>query len=97
MPNSEDVLRSIATLKSLGNGFEVVQVGSTQFLQTIPRESNQDLLLVIQKLQVSKKMSQEQIIGSLEWSPERAHRILVLSLVASRARLLTKNLKRINS
>lgn len=75
--NREDVLRSIGTLKSLGNGFEVVQIGSTQFLHTIPRESNQDLLLAIQQVQASKRVSEDQIIGSLEWSPERAHRILV--------------------
>lgn len=39
---SDDIIRSIKTLKPLGNGFEILPIGDRKMVRSVPRELNKD-------------------------------------------------------
>ncbi len=50
--SEDDLLRAIEKLKTLGGGFGVVKIGTTQFVRSVPKELNTDTNAVIELAQV---------------------------------------------
>ena len=50
--NREDVLTAIKSVSSLGNGFQLLQVGSRKMVLSVPMELNQDHTIVLEHAQV---------------------------------------------
>ncbi|KAI9142722.1 EAP30/Vps36 family-domain-containing protein [Paraphysoderma sedebokerense] len=70
--SEDDIIRSIKTLKPLGNGFEIVTIGNRKMVQSVPKELNTDLGAVLELAQstngrVTLRMLQEK----LSWLDER--------------------------
>ncbi|KAH6559974.1 hypothetical protein BASA50_006645 [Batrachochytrium salamandrivorans] len=72
----DDILRSIKTLKPLGNGFDVVTIGSRSMVQSVPRELNADSSKVLALAETDGYFSAEVIKSKLGWEEERITKIL---------------------
>ncbi|KAG9290785.1 hypothetical protein G9A89_011748 [Geosiphon pyriformis] len=70
--SKDDIIRSIKTLKPLGNGFEILQIGERKMVRSVPRELNKDqstlLTLAQEKGYITKDFVEESLNG---WSTER--------------------------
>lgn len=63
---SDDILRAIDKLKVLGNGFELIPLGSGRFLvQSVPGELNMDHTRVLQLAEVALPRRNANLIAKL--------------------------------
>ncbi|CAG8465372.1 3675_t:CDS:10, partial [Acaulospora colombiana] len=67
--SEDDIVRAIKTLKPLGSGFEVLQIGDRKMVRSVPRELNvdQSSILLLAQGYVTKGM----IESELRWAKER--------------------------
>ncbi|CAG8432889.1 4718_t:CDS:2 [Diversispora eburnea] len=67
--SEDDIVRAIKTLKPLGNGFEIIQIGNRKMVRSVPRELNID--------QSNKGYVTKYIIESeLGWGMERINDVI---------------------
>ncbi|CAG8469325.1 12818_t:CDS:2 [Ambispora gerdemannii] len=70
--SEDDIMRSIKTLKPLGNGFEILQIGSRKMVISVPRELNVDQSSLLTLAQERGYITKEIVASSLSgWSTER--------------------------
>jgi len=70
--SNDDVLRAVEKLKVLGNGFELIPLGTGRFLvQSVPGELSMDHSRVLQ-LADTGFVTQELIMDRLRWDERRA-------------------------
>ncbi|RUP49557.1 putative vacuolar protein sorting-associated protein 22 2 [Jimgerdemannia flammicorona] len=50
--SEDDIVRSIKTLKPLGNGFDILQIGDRRMVRSVPKELNTDQSSVLVLAQV---------------------------------------------
>ncbi|KAI3651424.1 hypothetical protein MP228_003695 [Amoeboaphelidium protococcarum] len=75
--SSGDVKRAIKTLKPFGNGFEIIQIGGRDFVQSVPREMQQDDRKVLDLASLNKGLLNKNLIKkSLQWDEPRIELIL---------------------
>ncbi|KAI8822144.1 EAP30/Vps36 family-domain-containing protein [Fimicolochytrium jonesii] len=77
--SEDDIARSIKTLKPLGSGFDIVQVGVRKLVQSVPRELNTDLSTVLALAQSTGYggfVTVPSVVAARGWDPDRAQRIL---------------------
>ncbi|KZV92665.1 winged helix DNA-binding domain-containing protein [Exidia glandulosa HHB12029] len=71
--NEDDVVRAIRSLKPLGAGYEVVTVGDTRFVRSVPRELDVDQTAL---LGLAKRnggvLDEDSVVQTLGWTNERA-------------------------
>ncbi|KAG8818959.1 hypothetical protein FRB91_009915 [Serendipita sp. 411] len=69
----DDVLRSIKTLKPLGAGYEVINIGSRQMVRSVVKELDTDQAKVLEiAASVGGKVWAELVAGAADWPVERA-------------------------
>ena len=69
----EDVLRSIKTLKPLGAGYEVIDIGSRKMVRSVVKELDLDQATILEiAASVGGKVWADLIAGAANWPVERA-------------------------
>ncbi|KAF3129692.1 hypothetical protein TWF751_006954 [Orbilia oligospora] len=49
--SEDDIIRSVGCLKPLGSGFEVIKIGKTNMIRSVPKELNRDQAKVLEVIQ----------------------------------------------
>jgi ESCRT-II complex subunit VPS22 len=68
----DDILRAVKSLEPLGSGFNVINIGSKQFIRSIPRELNTDQSKVLEVLQILGFVTISMLQINLQWEKARA-------------------------
>lgn len=76
MTYSDDVLRAVKSLGPLGSGFSIVQVGSKQYIRSIPKELNTDQATVLEAIQILGYVSVSMLQLNLNWEKARAQTVI---------------------
>ncbi|CAG8789098.1 10634_t:CDS:10, partial [Dentiscutata erythropus] len=74
--SDDDVIRSIKTLKPLGNGFEILQIGDRKMVRSIPRELNIDQSEILALAQAKGYITKDMIESELGWGIERINDVI---------------------
>nr|CAG8541582.1 6971_t:CDS:2 [Entrophospora candida] len=69
--SEDDIIRSIKTLKPLGSGFEVLQIGVQKMVRSVPRELNKDQSDILLLAQSRGFVTKDLIRIELGWRMER--------------------------
>ncbi|BFZ59374.1 ESCRT II complex subunit Dot2 [Saitoella coloradoensis] len=72
----EDVIRAVKTLQPLGKGIEIVTIGSTQMIRSVPRELSNDQATVLEAAQLLGFVSKSMLVVNLQWDHARASTVL---------------------
>lgn len=75
----EDVVRSIKTLKPLGAGYEVVQIGGTKMVRSVVKELDGDGAIVLglaQEPDVGGRVTEDLLVNRRNWEYARARAAL---------------------
>ncbi|GAQ07678.1 vacuolar-sorting protein dot2 [Aspergillus lentulus] len=72
----DDVLRAVKSLGPLGSGFSIVQVGSKQYIRSIPKELNTDQATVLEAIQILGYVSVSMLQLNLNWEKARAQTVI---------------------
>ena len=73
---SDDILRAVKSLKPLGSGFSIVEVGSKQMIRSIPKELNTDQSTVLEAIQVLGYVTCSMLEDNLNWERARAETVI---------------------
>ncbi|EFO20346.1 hypothetical protein LOAG_08144 [Loa loa] len=74
---TDDILRAVDKLKVLGNGFELIPLGSGRFLvQSVPGELSMDDSRVLQLAEDAAYVTKELIMDRLRWDERRTEIVL---------------------
>ncbi|VDN07081.1 unnamed protein product [Thelazia callipaeda] len=74
---TDDILRAVEKLKVLGNGFELIALGSGRFLvQSVPGELSMDDSRVLQLAEDAAYVTKELIMDRLRWDAKRVEIVL---------------------
>ncbi|KAL2048651.1 hypothetical protein N7G274_000563 [Stereocaulon virgatum] len=74
--SDDDVLRAVKSLKPLGSGFSIVNVGSKQMIRSIPKELNTDQSTVLEAIQVLGYITCSMLEDNLGWDHARADTVI---------------------
>lgn len=66
-----DIIRSISKLKVLGNGFAIVNIGSRNFVRSLPRELATDENEILEMASSSGYVSEHDVVSKHNWSKTR--------------------------
>ncbi|RIA98538.1 vacuolar-sorting protein SNF8 [Glomus cerebriforme] len=69
--SDDDIIRSIKTLKPLGNGFEILQIGDRKMVRSVPRELNKDQTDILVLAQERGYVTKELLSAEFGWGNER--------------------------
>ncbi|EGF79242.1 hypothetical protein BATDEDRAFT_89901 [Batrachochytrium dendrobatidis JAM81] len=72
----DDIIRSIKALKPLGNGFDIVTIGSRSMVQSVPRELDGDSTKVLSLAESKGYVSVQMVKSDLGWEDERISKVL---------------------
>lgn len=72
----DDILRAVKSLKPLGSGFSVVDLGSKQMIRSIPKELNPDQSTVLEAIQVLGYVTCSMLADNLNWEHARAETVI---------------------
>ena len=73
---SDDVLRAVESLKPLGSGFRVMDLGSKKMIRSVPKELNTDQSTVLEAIQVLGFVSVSMLQINLQWERSRAKAVI---------------------
>lgn len=68
----DDIETSVASLKSLGNGFDLVTMGNTRMIRSVPSELNKDQASILEACQALGYVSLGILADNLDWTRERS-------------------------
>ncbi|CAG8605609.1 9575_t:CDS:10 [Gigaspora rosea] len=74
--SDDDIIRSIKTLKPLGNGFEILQIGDRKMVRSVPRELNIDQSEILALAQAKGYVTKDMIESELGWGIERINDVI---------------------
>ncbi|KAJ5143053.1 uncharacterized protein N7515_001840 [Penicillium bovifimosum] len=74
--SDDDILRAVRSLEPLGSGFSIINVGSKQFIRSIPKELNTDQATVLEAIQVLGYVSVSMLRLNLNWEKARAQTVI---------------------
>ncbi|CAG8617249.1 1914_t:CDS:2, partial [Paraglomus occultum] len=74
--SDDDIIRSIKTLKPLGNGFEILQIGDRKMVRSVPRELNIDQSEILALAQAKGYVTKDIIETELGWGTERINDVI---------------------
>jgi len=78
--SEDDIERAIKKLKELGEGFDVLTVGSTKMVQSVPCELNSDHTAVLALAQGKNYVTGSEVTTRLGWNQHRVASVLELLL-----------------
>lgn len=74
--SEDDVVRAIKKLRVLGNGFDLVTIGKSQYVRSVPGELNMDKNSVLEVAQGTGHVSKQGLRQATSWTEERAQSVL---------------------
>ncbi|KAF3916044.1 hypothetical protein ABW21_db0202757 [Orbilia brochopaga] len=74
--SEDDVVRAVECLKPLGSGFELVAIGKTQMIRSVPKELNKDQSKVLEVIQVLGFVTIPVLVDNLSWIAPRAQAVV---------------------
>jgi ESCRT-II complex subunit VPS22 len=78
--STDDIERAVKKLKVLGKGFEILSVGSTKMLQTVPCELNTDHMTVMVLAQEKGYVTASELMREMKWTQSRVDVVMGLLL-----------------
>lgn len=72
----DDVLRAVKALEPLGSGLSIIQVGSKQYIRSVPKELNTDQATVLEVIQILGYVSISMLQLNLNWEKARAQTVI---------------------
>lgn len=72
----DDILRAVKSLKPLGSGFSIVDVGRKQMIRSVPKELNTDQSKVLEAIQVLGYVTCSMLEDNLGWEQARAETVI---------------------
>ena len=76
MMHRDDLLRAVESLKPLGSGFSVIDIGKRQMIRSIPKELNTDQMTVLEAIQVLGFVTHSMLRANLGWDRARAQTVI---------------------
>lgn len=73
---SDDVLRAVRSLKPLGSGFAIVNIGERAMIRSVPKELNTDQSAVLEAIQALGYVTVSMLRANLGWEGARAQTVL---------------------
>ena len=74
--SEDDIQRAVKSLEPLGKGFEIINIGSKQFIRSVPKELNTDQSTVLEVLQLLGSVTVSLLRINLKWEKARAVTVL---------------------
>lgn len=74
--SDDDVVRAVDSLKILESGIEVITIGSSQLVRSVPQELNQDQSVVLETAQIIGFVSPSTMRLNFTWERARAQQVL---------------------
>ena len=74
--SEDDILRAVKSLEPLGSGFKIINIGSRQFIRSIPKELNTDEATVLEVLQLLGSVTISLLQVNLRWEKARATTVI---------------------
>ena len=74
--SEDDILRAVKSLEPLGSGFKIINIGSRQFIRSIPKELNTDQATVLEVLQLLGSITVSLLQVNLRWEKARATTVI---------------------
>ncbi|KAF3925139.1 hypothetical protein ABW20_dc0101118 [Dactylellina cionopaga] len=74
--SEDDIVRSVECLKPLGSGFEMMKIGKTMMIRSVPKEFNRDQAKVLEVIQVMGFVTIGILVDNLEWIAPRAQAVV---------------------
>ncbi|KAK6344784.1 hypothetical protein TWF718_006740 [Orbilia javanica] len=74
--SEDDIIRSVECLKPLGSGFEVIKIGKTNMIRSVPKELNRDQAKVLEVIQVLGFVTIGVLVDNLGWIAPRAQAVV---------------------
>jgi len=78
--SSDDIIASLKKVSSLGNGFQLLNIGNKQMIVSVPIELNVDHTIVLEQAQANAYVSASSLMKNLGWSKVRIDSVLDLLL-----------------
>lgn len=72
----DDIEQAVNALKTLGKGFELVEIAGTKYIRSVPSEMSQDQSLVLEVCEVLGYVTISMLRDNLNWKPERSQTVL---------------------
>ncbi|KXS93966.1 hypothetical protein AC578_4 [Pseudocercospora eumusae] len=73
---NDDVQRALESLEPLGGQFKLVQLGSTKYIRSVPKELNPDQSTVLEVIQVTGFVTVSMLQANLNWEGARATAVI---------------------
>ncbi|GAM43353.1 hypothetical protein TCE0_047r18093 [Talaromyces pinophilus] len=74
--SNDDILRAVKSLEPLGSGFSIINVGSKQYIRSIPKELNSDQATVLEVIQLLGYVTVSMLQANLNWEKARAKTVI---------------------
>ncbi|KAF8250865.1 ESCRT-2 complex [Wilcoxina mikolae CBS 423.85] len=74
--SEDDILRAVESLKPLGSGFTVIELGRRQMIRSVPKELNTDQSIVMEAIQVLGFVTHSMLRDNLEWDRARVQTVV---------------------
>ena len=74
--SDDDILRAVESLRPLGPGFSIVEIGQKAMIRSVPKALNTDQATVLEAIQVLGYVSVSMIEDNLGWETARAQTVL---------------------
>lgn len=72
----DDILRAVESLKPLGSGFAVINLGHKQMIRSVPKELNPDQSTVLEAIQIMGFVTVSMLQANLQWELARAAAVI---------------------
>eukprot|EP00730_Choanoeca_flexa_P000719 TRINITY_DN10311_c0_g1_i5.p1 TRINITY_DN10311_c0_g1~~TRINITY_DN10311_c0_g1_i5.p1 ORF type:complete len:243 (+),score=51.74 TRINITY_DN10311_c0_g1_i5:120-848(+) len=74
--NTDDILRAVKKLNTLGSGYKVIKLGGRELIQSVPRELSQDHSHVLEAAQAKGYVTKSGLKERLQWTELRTTQAL---------------------
>ena len=74
--SDDDIRRAVDSLKPLGSGFQIVSLGRTQMIRSVPKELNTDQATVLEVITVLGYVTVSMLQANLRWEKARATAVI---------------------
>jgi len=74
--SEDDILRAVKTLKPLGSGFDVIEIGDCKLIRSVPKELNLDQTTALEAAQIMGFITLSMLTDNLHWDASRAAAVL---------------------
>ena len=74
--SDDDIRRAVESLKPLGSGFKIMELGGKQMIRSVPKELNTDQSTVLEAIQILGYVTVSMLQANLNWDKARAMAVI---------------------